>query len=369
MKRRYALVLGLLSALSWVGSAAAGEPVQVAPAAPVVVKTDAPVYGDHGPMCGDCCQPACGGSGINAGIGFYYIQPSWESNPAIYSYLSNGGFLRARQDDFSYDYEFAPRVWIGFNSGDAGIRARFWRFDQSSSLSRIDNEADGNADFQFLNSAAPLGVVITTDGTQANPEALNTNSDLKLEVWDVEGTYNHKVCGFDITYFGGLRYVHLSQSYTANVVDSNTGTVLAALSSGHNINAWGITGGVETRRAIGCSGLSLYGSGRTSLLYGTGRQTAASLVADLDNGDNQGGDASRDDLLPILEAELGAEFNRDMGGMNVFFQAALVGQVWFGAGNASRSTSPDVLGVLAGGTEDNCNLGFFGITISGGIRY
>jgi hypothetical protein len=327
-------------------------------------------------MPSDCCETGCGGHGLVAGVGFYYIQPSWESNPAIYSYVSTNGFFRSRQDDFSYDYDFAPRVWVGFSSGNAGVRARFWHFEDDSSLSRLDNDVDGNA-FQFLRSASLLGVNIVTLGTNANPQTLNTESDLRLEVWDVEGTYTHTLCGFDITYFGGLRYVHMSQSYNANVVDTNTNTVLAVLSSGHNLNVAGLTGGFETRRNLGAMGLSLYGSGRSSLLYGSGRQTAASLNfaglriagGPIYPNDNQGGDTSRDDLLPILEAELGAEWSGNMGGMNVFIQTALVGQVWFGAGNASRSTSGDVLGVLAGGTEDDTNLGFFGITISGGVRY
>jgi hypothetical protein len=114
-------------------------------------------------------------------------------------------------------------------------------------------------------------------------------------------------------------------------------------------------------------GLTLYGSSRASLLYGHGQQTAASNVNVFSFG--EGADSSRDDLLPILEAELGAEWSSDMGGMRVFLQAALVGQVWFGAGNASRATSPDTLGPLAGGVEDDSNLGFFGITVSAGISY
>lgn len=378
MKRRIALAFGFLSALSWVGAAAADEPIKSAPApttapAPVIIKDGGEGahhgYGHGADMGGDaCCDHGGGGGGLNAGIGFYYIQPHFESNPAIFSYLNgrNVGdltFTRARQDDFNYDWDFSWRFWVGTSNCDgAGARLRFWRFEDDASSVGVDNIADLQ-----LFSAAPLGVTIATSGGSGDPETLSANTDLKFEVWDLEGTYTHKVCSFDMTYFGGLRYVHLSQSYTASVRDTNSATLVSALSSGHNFNVWGITGGVESRRALGGMGLSLYGSSRASLLYGTAKQTAASLSQV--NQFGEGGDSSRDDLLPILEAELGAEWSSNVGGMDAFLQVALVGQVWFGAGNASRATSPDSLGVLRGGVEDDTNLGFFGITVSGGIRY
>jgi len=364
MLRRRAVVLGLFSALTCVGASFAGDQAQPAQAPqPMVIKHQGIVH-QHGPMCGDCCDAPAGG--LQAGIGFYYIKPVWDSNPAIFT-TSNAipGFARGRQDDFSYDFDFAPRVWIGFTDGDTGIRLRFWTYDDSASLTRIDDDIS-----LTLSTAAPLGISLTSGGSAAAPQSLSTSGNLELEVWDLEGTYNHKVCGFDITYFGGLRYVHISQSYNAVLVNNNTGLVLQALSSGHNLNVAGLTGGLETRRALGCTGISLYGSSRASLLYGHGKQTAVAFGGVVEGQQTgEGADASREDLLPILEAELGVEYNTCLGGSQVFIQAALVGQVWFGAGNNSRSSTPDVLGPVAGGTVSDDNLGFFGFTIAGGIRY
>lgn len=365
MVRRRALALGLISALSsWTGAALAAEPAQPAPMGqPAIIKQDGGIH-DMGPCCGGC-EPACGG--LQAGIGFYYIKPVWDNNPALNTTALVAGFTRGRIDDFSYDFDFAPRVWIGINDGNVGARVRFWTFDDSASLARIDDDGAGAAVLYNISSAAPLGISITSSGRVQAPQSVTAVGDLQVEVWDLEGTYTHQVCGFDITYFGGLRYVHMSQSYNAAIVEANTGILLQALSSGHNLNVAGLTGGVETRRALGNTGLALYGSSRASLLYGHGRQTAVAL--DFLDQTGEGADASREDLLPILEAELGVEYSTCMGSSTLFVQAGLVGQVWFGAGNNSRSSSPDVLGPVAGGTISDDNLGFFGFAVAGGIRY
>ncbi len=365
MLRRRAVALGLISALSWTGAGFAQEPAKPAPMGqPVIIKGEGIVH-DMGPGCAPC-EPTCGG--LQAGVGFYYIKPVWDNNPALLTTTIDPGFSRGRLDHFSYDFDFAPRVWIGISDGNAGARLRFWTYDDSASLSRIDDDAGGAV--LRISSAAPLGVSIGTTVTAQAPQSIAAVGDLQLEVWDLEGTYTHQVCGFDITYFGGLRYVHMSQSYNAAVVDTNTGLLLEALSSGHNLNVAGLTGGVETRRAIGCTGLAVYGSSRASLLYGHSRQTAVAITSGLGTETlSEGADTSREDLLPILEAELGVEYSTCMGNSTLFIQAGLVGQVWFGAGNNSRSSTPDILGPVSGGTISDDNLGFFGLSIAGGIRY
>jgi hypothetical protein len=364
MLRRRAVALGLISALSWTGAGFAQEPAKPAPMGqPAIIKGEGIVH-DMGPCCAPC-EPTCGG--LQAGIGFYYIKPVWDNNPALLTTTFDGQFSRGRLDHFSYDFDFAPRVWIGISDGNAGARVRFWTYDNSASLSRIDDDAGGAAT-SFISSAAPLGVSVTTTGIGQAPQSISAVGDLQLEVWDLEGTYTHQVCGFDITYFGGLRYVHMSQSYNAAVVNINDGVILQALSSGHNLNVAGLTGGVETRRALGCTGLAVYGSSRASLLYGHSRQTAVAINSVLETS-SEGADTSREDFLPILEAELGVEYSTCMGNSTLFIQAGLVGQVWFGAGNNSRSSTPDVLGPVGGGTVSDDNLGFFGISIAGGIRY
>jgi hypothetical protein len=389
MKRRFALAFGILS-LGWLGGPGlAQETIKTAPQPAATEAKPAPgghiVYGDPGCCPMDTCGHGGGGGTLQAGAGIYYIQPHWDSNAAYTqrSALGINGF-QGRNHDFSYDYDWAPRVWVGFTNCDgAGARVRYWFYDDEASDLVTDNDSNGQA-FTIMNTAAPLGVALFTNGTVLAPQTLVTDSELSLDVWDLEGTYDWKPnCNWQITFFGGVRYVHMFQNYNAAVVDDNTGTTVARLLSGHNLNVIGPTGGVETRRSLsgggghggcgGCGGggLSLYGSARTSLLFGHGRQGAGSEAV------IQGlsipifsAFASRDDLLPIVEAEVGAEFARDMGGMNVFVNAALVGQVWFGAGNSARSTSPDVLGPLSGGPDNiDHNLGFFGLALSAGVRY
>jgi hypothetical protein len=360
MMRRFALALGLLG---WIGGAALAQEKITAAPTPAKQEAHAPAHGQivYEPGCMDCCQ-SHGGGGLTAGVGFYYVQPHWESNAAFYTSTAVDGFLVRAQEDFSYDYDFSPRASVAFTNCDgSGFRARYWYFEDDASTSAADGP------LTTLQSASPmdLSILAPQNGT------LNTTSDLRLNVWDFEGTYDWKPDCWRVTFFGGIRYVHLSQSYEANAVDA-TGAVVQVLTSGHNFNVWGPTGGIETRRPLGGMGLELYGSSRASILFGDGQQTTG--VATLDAAGNAVngavGTSSRDDILPVLEAELGAEWSHECcSGMRAFVNVALVGQVWFGAGNAARASTPDVLGPLAGGVEDESNLGFFGITVIGGIAY
>lgn len=74
---------------------------------------------------------------------------------------------------------------------------------------------------------------------------------------------------------------------------------------------------------------------------------------------------ARDDLLPVAELELGGRWSRDLGGVRLFVQAALSGQGWFGAGNSSN-----VSNVFTGfDTDNDMNLGFFGLTLATGVEF
>jgi hypothetical protein len=387
MKRYATLSLGLLATLGWLIAAKAQEPL----ANPPKPANGATVYHYGGESCmtPHCCEPEHRGGGLQAGVGFYYIQPHWDHNPA-YLVLGTDNLTRTvtSQQDFDYDYEFAPRAWLGFTScNGSGVRVRWWDYEDDASVTAQAQPFTGIGTQQVLiTPASPLGVV-SESFFATGTDTLTVNSDLQVTVWDLEGTYNHQAGCFLLTFFGGLRYVHLSQSYNAVLVENDllvpqgngNGNLenVSTLLSGHNFKGVGPTGGVESRTALGGMGLSLYGSSRVSVLFGTGKQSAfvnePALIIDgigvegLQQGGSFASLYSRDDILPIVEAEIGAEWSGDVCGMRAFVQAALVGQVWFGAGNASRSTGPSFEVFYTGG--DDTNLGFFGGTIVAGVNY
>src|SRR5262249_2611660 len=70
------------------------------------------------------------------GVGIYYMQPVFESNPAIntQSLIGVGPAVVANTRDFRWGWEVAPQAWIGYtNSNGLGVRFRYWQFDENSS--------------------------------------------------------------------------------------------------------------------------------------------------------------------------------------------------------------------------------------------
>jgi hypothetical protein len=111
--------------------------------------------------------------------------------------------------------------------------------------------------------------------------------------------------------------------------------------------------------------LSLYGSGRSRFLFGEAHQTAA-------GGDELKGTQESHDhpIVAVGELELGIEFDHAISQCRFFGQIALVGQEWFGAGNASRSSrgSPPTT-IPNFSTEDNSNFGLLGLALRVGLDF
>jgi hypothetical protein len=67
-------------------------------------------------------------------------------------------------------------------------------------------------------------------------------------------------------------------------------------------------------------------------------------------------------LMPVGELEVGAEYGYQFGRARVFAQTGLVGQIWWGAGNAS-----DTADNLS--SDSSSNLGFIGLVFRAGVTY
>jgi hypothetical protein len=135
--------------------------------------------------------------------------------------------------------------------------------------------------------------------------------------------------------------------------------------SGHNFHGVGPTLAVESRRPFGASGLALIASARGSVVLGSAKQDAALPDQNVVAADH------RDRGLPIGELELGLEYGRALGGSRLFGQVALVGQDWFGAGGASRSSvnvAPGGAFVGAAYVGDS-DISFLGVSFRLGLDY
>lgn len=325
------------------------------------------------------------GSGWLAGIGVYYVQPHFEDNPAffitrsepVYTILGMPardltGVTVSRQRDFHWDYEIAPRVWLGYvGEGGLGLRGRYWRFDEGTKRSFTNSDTTGTV---WITSATPLDsqglTPIFAYGLVFAPasgvESLAFVSDLELDVLDLEATQEVQAGEWSLQLAGGVRLTRISQVY--NVFRSRTAIdpvgyqQTDTLRSRHWFEGLGPTAALEAWRPLGF-GLSLYGSARGSVLFGNGKHKAGQVsisqsvsdpsVVPWSTATFQEAAASRDDILPIAEVEAGLEWFDEIGGSIVFLQAALVGQVWFDAGSAS---------------SEKGNLGLFGLSLSAGMQ-
>lgn len=336
----------------------AGSPAPGAPAAPA---GDVPGgwfggwFGEgtclNGPGATICLK------GLNVGGGVYILQPHWETNPA-YAVVRDGTVVQIRQEDFNYNPDLTPVAWVSYTTNEGiGGRIRAWRLDQSASSFVVN---DGNATY---NSAAPLGL---QNGSTTAGDRLRFDSNLKISVVDLEGLQDINLGPWGLKVSGGIRYAHMSQSYTH--VEAPIIPLVDSISSGHQFRGFGPTVALEARRQLGLggvSGLAVYGSARGALLFGTGKQDAFQME---NNNLTTIASTSRDDVIPITELELGAEFSRDLGQCRVYAQAALVGMVWFGDGNAANNELIPVI-VDPEVSDNNSNLGLFGGKFVLGVEF
>jgi hypothetical protein len=75
--------------------------------------------------------------------------------------------------------------------------------------------------------------------------------------------------------------------------------------------------------------------------------------------------------MPVADAELGLEYRRTVGGSHFFGQVGLVGQQWFGAGSASRSSIDVIPGGAFSGSSyvGDSDIAFLGLSIRLGVNY
>jgi hypothetical protein len=295
-----------------------------------------------GNWCDSCCDPCGNGRAFGAGQGFVggggvmFLKPHWDNNPAYLAINGNPDF----NQDFGYDLQAAPFVWLGYvGCSGFGVRARWFEFDHASDVRQ--NNAVG------ILAGGPGQLLSFTGG-----QDLRFQSDLNLDVWDIEATQSIDVGCTTWIASAGLRYLHIAQHY--NVFNSAT----PGFVSSHNFNGAGPTIALEGRRNIGCTGLSLYGNARGSIVFGDSLYT--SCTAEVENTNVRIGSWAP---VSIAELEVGAHYSQIVGCSLVYGRVAVVGQHWQGVGNASLSDP-----TFSGGV-DRSNLGLYGVKLELGMNY
>lgn len=300
------------------------------------------------------CQTGCQQGGWVGGAGVYVLKPHWTTNPAFATNVTSGGVSLDSQTDFQYSYYATPLVWFGY-VGDCGLgaRTRFWLFDQSTAAT-LTNDGSATfisaAPFNYLNSSSTAGDVLTF------------TSSLDVDVVDFEVTQTFEARALTGQLSAGGRYTRIEQSY------SHEESPLTALNDGvfseKAFSGFGPSIGAEVRRAVGCNGLSLYANGRGSILFGRSWQQATNIN---NNAVTNFGRYANWDVVPTLETEMGALWQRDTARGRLFLDAGVVGIAFLGAGNAANNQ------LLINSTDDqadkNATLGFFGFKLAAGMSY
>jgi hypothetical protein len=314
---------------------------------------------------------------------------------------------------FHSDLAAAPRIWIGWVGDDGlGFRASWWQFQQGSRVFTGNAPPDSGTSTidpaiklldHSTNSVLTVGAGSTrgtdplTGAIFSGQDAFAFESNIRLCVWDFDVT-QQVTCGpWALLLGGGVRYLHLSENYNAFRQSNGTAVVVApffttvfpqstdALLSGHDFDGAGPTAVLEVRRPLGNRGLVLYGNVRGSALFGSSRQqitevsqssgvftnTARVALSQMNGSatvmvpvsgsvtfNNSVGNSAANNqhfaLLPVAECELGLEWAGSVSGLGTFARVGLVGQTYFGGGNASSQ----------GG-----DLGFLGLSLMTGVDF
>jgi hypothetical protein len=313
----------------------------------------------------DCCENCP--SGVVAGVGLYIMQPYYNNNMAFglegtanRSSVSQAAVPGIRFDqrvEFSHHVEAAPLIWLGYLSESGlGFRARWWYFREGVQQSANGNGSQTNG-FQVF-TAAPLGLSLINATSGAGLSSSTATSKLQVQVFDLDTLYEVSSCKWDLLLVGGLRLASIDQTY--NAYSSSEALLSSSVFAGI-----GPSLGVEARRSLGDRGLTLYGTTRGAILFGGGHQRAIIPTRNVQAQDH------RDIGMPVGEAEVGLEYSRNVGAAHFFGQIGLVGQEWFGAGSASRSS----IDVIPSGTfsssaySGDSDLAFLGLVIRLGLNY
>lgn len=274
--------------------------------------------------------------------GVLFLQPVFETNPA-FTVTGAGGNL-TRQVDFTQHFDASPNIWLGYTSEHGwGVRGRWFEFDADASESSVSAAGETIRGVSFL----PLGQTPIAGAVLAA-------SQLRINVFDLQGTYNWDSAFWSHLVGFGVRGTSMSQGYQAALASPATQISLA---SNHDFNGAGPCVSFETKRRLGESGFAIYGQVYGSILFGNLDESYTAVNA----GVPQAFTHSCTEALPVGEMELGVEYLRNVGRAKIFVQAGFTGQIWWGGGNASNL---DALG-----TASHSNFGLFGAAFRAGVRY
>lgn len=328
----------------------------------------APLPAEPPGACDPCpAPPISAGSGLFAEASIYGLRPGFTANPAYTIYQANTSLPRVVtagnstvQQDWDVRPAFAVSVgWAG--SGDLGVRSRYFQFDQrSSQLSAGETQADvtlGTAitppDFGLpgtANGVARFGSpgTLIQATSPLGQDFLTFTSSLTIHAVDVEALSRHDLGAWVLLAAAGGRFLRLEHLYGATLLNPGAPgtTEVQTLLNERRFTGGGPTVALEAARRLGGSGFALFGNLRGSYLLGQFHDAASFSQHVNDtarrtlNGSQStvtGSSACRTAVLPVVEVEIGGEYQLSLGRTTAVIRLAAVNQTYFDAGSASQA--------------------------------
>lgn len=247
-----------------------------------------------------------GTGGLFGTIEVTFLRPHLAGSP---SFFASAGAASRFIDS---DYQTNARYQLGYKSDTGvGVRGRYWSYDH---------------DFSYIPPWAP------------------GEYRIQLSATDLEMTLDQRLRHFDLEVSAGLRYGKLTYS-------NGTPTLFGLIGVGQvTFEGIGPTASIGGRRALGNTGLSLFGNVRGSV-----------LVGDLRNGAvlwNMPAGSIEDEVMTVAENQLGVGYTRTLSNDMVFeLRTAWETQYWL-----NSTLEDDFYGI-------GSNLGLSGPTIAVELKF
>jgi len=298
--------------------------------------------------------------GVYAGVELVIVKPYWEDEvDTLREETIQDGDPSTRNEivellDPDYSCGLSPRIYLGYRNCDGlGTRVRYWYYNASANPLAVSQE--------------------TGQGDQIQIDDKLLNAGLQVQALDWEATKRLSDGRFSLDLNGGVRYAKTKLHASFNTEQRQLGEdphIRLFYAGRAAFEGVGPTISAEGYHRLGNSNFSVVGNLRGSLLFGNSRLNAEirNFARDDDqwqlDTEQQYANQGKDDLVPVIEAQFGAEYGRQVGRGRLAIRALMEGQ-WWGIATPGASFSRDVQGAIDVGRDPfdtGRDLGFFGVT-------
>ena len=289
-----------------------------------------------------------GRGGLFVGGAVVILEVDFDASTAFIIENQTGSPTITTSQDFNYQHEGAPRVWVGWQD-DWGLAFRVTWFEFEDRRKESTVAASDLIFFNGLPSPTIAGGLLV--GGSAG-DTISTSSSIEYYTIDAELTQELNFDNWQTTFGGGFRHAAINQRYAA------VGTASGVLGSSrirHRFDGEGPTAfaevripvlGSKDRRFIGSANLSVFAHARGSILFGNAKLSATDVNNPGPNIDTAF--LRNHDSLASGEMRVGVQLDiRPVNGRVIFVRGGWEAQWLDGVGNLS-SLSADRDLVLEG---------------------